>query len=50
VPYGFSKDEFFFNENDIKTIIQIVNKFKEKDIKINHNFDYIINEFNEVKK
>lgn len=54
VPYEFSNEEFNFDKKKVNEIILIIknNKkfFAENNIKVNENFDYIINDFLEALK
>lgn len=48
VPYNFSNEDFLFSDENMREIIDIVESNKQKIKTINHNSDYIINEFNEI--
>lgn len=52
VPYEFSEDSLFFSNQEITNVINIFKKlekkFNKENIKINNNFEYIINEFEKI--
>lgn len=50
VLYEFSTYEFRFSEKEIAIIIGIIEYNKKCSIAINHNFDYILDEFNRILK
>ncbi len=54
VPYEFSHQKFHFTEKDIEEIFEIVDKnksyFKENNITINQNFNYIKKDFQKALK
>ncbi len=48
VPYSFSNKEFCFSREDINEIKDILGDNKDKINTFNNNFEYIINEFNDI--
>jgi wyosine [tRNA(Phe)-imidazoG37] synthetase (radical SAM superfamily) len=48
VSYEFSVQEFKFSEGEIDAVMKIIECNKQRGIGINHNFDYILDEFGRI--